>query len=126
MRETYTPPPEWWPLESDEPIGLERAQELVAYLKVKMPKAMAVADEWLADHFPNQTVNRSPQSASQLAKASLGRRDCYLHIGQLSIGTAGLLVVQVMIFLDRWGRIVLSFRKMQPANQRSWTTVGAA
>ncbi len=35
-------PPEWWPLQDGEPIGEERARELVFYLRLACPPAEPV------------------------------------------------------------------------------------
>jgi hypothetical protein len=122
----YIPPPEWYPPIDEEPLGMERAQELLAYLKQKAPKAAAFAREWLEEHYPGQAINNNPQSVRQLAQAVMTRKDSHLYIGQMSVGQGGMAAVQVMFLLDRVGRISLSFRRLQPSGQRSWSTIVAA
>lgn len=126
MTGQYIPPPEWYPPVDEEPLGMERAQELMEYLKVKAPKAAAFAREWLEKHYPNQEIRNSPQSVRQLAKAVMTRRDSHLHIGQLSVGEGGMVQAQLMLLLDRTGRISVSIRRMNPSGQRSWSTIVSA
>lgn len=126
MSGEYLPPPEWYPPIDEEPLGKERAQELMEYLKIKAPKAAAFARDWLQKHYPDQEITTSPQSVRQLAKAVMTRRDSHLHIGQLSVGQGGLVQVQIMLLMDRTGRISVSIRRLKPSGQRAWSTIVAA
>jgi hypothetical protein len=116
-----TTPPEWWPPADGEPIGEERARELVAYIRQRAPAVLEVAREHLEQRHPGQAIRTYAVPASQLATATLDRHMSRLAIGTVYVGAGGTSV-QVTIGLERNGALVADLSRPTDTVQR-WVSV---
>jgi hypothetical protein len=113
--------PEWWPPADGEPIGEERARELVAYVRERAPAILAIAREHLEQLQPGQAIQTYAAPASQLATASLERHMARLAIGTVYVGQAGTSV-QVTIGLERNGALTADLSRPTDTVRR-WVSV---
>lgn len=101
--------PEWWPVEG-EPIGEERARELVAYIRERAPAILEIAHAELQGRHAAAEITVSGVPAAQLAKMSMDRRMTCVCIGVLYTGAGGT-TDQIPIHLDRSGKILARLSK---------------
>lgn len=115
---TRPPVPSWWPIEG-EPIGLDRAAELVEYLKHVAPKVVAFAKAHMEAQHPGHEVRVRANTARQIAREKLVPESGDIWIGSLSIGEAGTLIAQALVTLDRGGRVRVTF--VAQRGEPTWT-----
>src|SRR5690349_749270 len=99
--------PTWWPPPDNEPIGEERARELVAYIKQRAKPILELAHAEIQARHAGEEVTVSGVPAAVLARMSLDRRMTCICIGTLYVGTTD----QIPIQLDRTGKILARLSK---------------
>jgi hypothetical protein len=114
-------PPAWWPTDDGEPIGEERARDLVGYLRERAPAILELARQHLEQLHPGQAIRTYAVPASQLATASLERHMSRLAIGTVYCGMGGTSV-QVTIGLERNGALVADLSRPTDTVRR-WVSV---
>jgi hypothetical protein len=103
-------PPAWWPTADGEPIGEERARELIAYIKQRAPAIIALAREHLEEGHPGQPIKTYAVPAAQLGECRLEPHMTGIGIGVVYTGQGGTSD-QVSIALTRNGWITATLSK---------------
>lgn len=114
--------PGWWPPADGDPIGDERARELVTWLKTVAPAAVEQAREYLATHYPGRPQSLYAVKASQLATLAFSEGMRGLCIGSVSARAVQGPHGTVGIALTREGRMAITVREPGEAVQR-WEPV---
>jgi hypothetical protein len=57
-----------WPPPADEPFGIDRAREYIAWVRAHAPPVLAEAEAMLAERYPGAETHRSAVKAEQLAE----------------------------------------------------------
>lgn len=112
-------PPDFWPTPDHEPIGLDRARELVEYLKHVAPTVVAFAKAHMEAQHPGHEVRVRANTATQIAREKLVPESGDIWIGGLSIGSGGMLIAQALVTLDRGGRVRVTF--VAQRGEPTWT-----
>ena len=110
-------PTEWWPPPDQEPIGEERARELVRYLRERAPAVLAVAQAELASRHGDTPIETSAVPASQLAKMFVVRTMTCITVGMVYVGQAGSADT-IPIQLDRAGNVRARLSRSEGPLQR--------
>jgi hypothetical protein len=97
--------PPWWPLPDDEPIGDDRARELMAYLKSAVPAVVAAVSAYLIARHPEAEIQAYAITTATLAKQSLGEHMRGVSIGSVSVPGSSGRAETVGIAFTREGRI---------------------
>ena len=110
--------PGWWPPPDGEPIGEERAGELVRWLRTVAPAAVDAARAYLRGHHPDAEISMYAVPVSVLARQALAPSMRGLAIGSVSVpATSGARDI-VGIALQRDGRLALTIR--EPGEPVQW------
>ncbi len=112
--------PEWWPLPDGNPIGDERATELVAYIRDRATPVIDIAKSYLQQRNPGQEIRVRGSKAGAIAKMSLDRHLTSIQIGTVAAGTGGNAHI-VRIGLDRAGHITAYLSRPSEPVMRSVT-----
>lgn len=116
--------PTWWPPPDGEPIGEERATELVAWLKGIAPPAVELAQSHLLRQSPDTPVFLYAVPARSIAALTLDADMRGLCIGCLSIpGTSGKPTT-IGIALQRNGRLAITVLGDDGSDQ-AWIEIAA-
>lgn len=115
-------PPSWWPLEN-EPIGLDRAAELVEYLKHSAPPVIAAARAYLHERYEGLDVTVRGHNARQIALEDLKPTDDGLWVGSLAVTMAGTIMEQGVVMLCRSGAVRVTFHPKGEMGPR-WSVAG--
>lgn len=113
--------PEWWPPVDGEPIGEERARELVAYLRERAPAILEIARQYLEERCPAHELQTYAAPATSIAAMTLERHMTRLPIGAVYCGAGGTAVM-VSISLERNGALVANLSGPTDPVQR-WVSV---
>jgi len=89
--------PQWWPLADGEPIGEQRAQELMRYLRTVAPAAVDQARAHLATIASDAQISTHAITTAALAKQSLseGMRDMSIGVVSATCSIVGHCVPAV-------------------------------
>ena len=110
--------PAWWPPPDGEPIGEERARDLVRWLRTVAPAAVDQARNYLATHAPNSPQSRHAVKASQLATFAFAEGMRGMPLGSVSVQGAQGPHGTVGIALQRDGRLAITVREPGERVQR--------
>jgi len=105
--------PRWWPLPDNEPIGEDRAQEQMRYLRSVAPAAVDQARVHLLTILPDAQISTHAVTTAALAKQSLG-----VSIGVVSIPVSSGKSTTVGIALTRAGTLAITVQDEGEPAQR--------
>ena len=110
-------PPAWWPPPDEEPIGEERARDLVRYIRERAPAVLEAAHQALRERHPSAEIITSAVPASGLATMSLARTMTCITVGMVYVGQAGSADT-IPIQLDRAGNLLARLSRSSDPLQR--------
>lgn len=110
--------PEWWPLPDGQPIGEERARELVTYIRDRSTPVIEIAKAYLKQRYPAEDIKVRESRFGSLARQSLTPDLTGITIGSVSAGT-GRAAHNVSLGLERTGRITANLSKTTEPVMRS-------
>jgi hypothetical protein len=95
-----------WPPPDDEPIGMDRARQYIAWIRVHAQPVLAEAEAVLEARYPGAETRRSAVKVEQLATWRLSPGMKGLAIGCVSCACMAGSFAMVDITITRDGRLV--------------------
>jgi hypothetical protein len=95
-----------WPPPADEPIGMDRARQYIAWIREHVPPVLAEAEAMLAERYPGAETHRSAMKVEQLATRRTWEGMKWLSIGCVWVAymAGSFAMVDIMIMGD--GRLI--------------------